>query len=143
MIFFHRNHIILYVNVCFVSMTTNLGYRISSNNSRRRLLCFPKSHYGSWFFAQKGGDYSREAIILNIAHWKSCPKYFALVLQIWFLDCFSMSISSALELESSLMSFAASDSTSTWQGGNTRKRKWRKVGGGDYPSRAITLNISV
>ena len=54
------------------------------------------------FFAQKGGDYSREVIILNIAHWllKSCPKYFVLVLQIWFLDYFSMSISSALELES-------------------------------------------
>ena len=103
---------------------------ISSNNSRRRLLCSSKSHYGSWFFAHKGGDYSREAIILNIAHWKSCPKYFVLVLQIWFLDYFSMSISSALELESSLMSFVASDSTSTRQGGGTRKRKWRKVGGG-------------
>ena len=38
MIFFHISHIILYVNVCFVSMTTNLGYRISSNNSRRRLF---------------------------------------------------------------------------------------------------------
>ena len=24
-----------------------------------------------FFFAQKGGDYSREAIILNIAHWES------------------------------------------------------------------------
>ena len=34
------------------------------------------------FFAHKGGDYSREgdhlreAIISNIAYWKSCPKYF-------------------------------------------------------------------
>ena len=34
-----------------------------------------------FFFAQKGGDYSREgdysrgAIISNIAHWKSCLKY--------------------------------------------------------------------
>ena len=65
------------------------------------------------FFAQKEGDYSRAAIILNIAHWKSCSKYFALVLQIWFLDYFSMSIFSALELESSLMSFVESDSTST------------------------------
>ena len=33
-----------------------------------------------FFFAQKGGDYSREAdylreaTISNIAHWKSCPK---------------------------------------------------------------------
>ena len=30
------------------------------------------------FFAQKGGDFSREAIIWNIAHWKSCAKYFVL-----------------------------------------------------------------
>ena len=37
-----------------------------------------------FFFAQNGnggdylgeGNYSREAIISNIAHWKSCPKYF-------------------------------------------------------------------
>ena len=37
------------------------------------------------FFALKEGDYlregdnSREAIILNIAHWKLCPKYFVLL----------------------------------------------------------------
>ena len=35
---------------------------VSSNNSRAPL-----------FFAQKGGDYSREAIISNSAYWKSCP----------------------------------------------------------------------
>ena len=40
--------------------------RISSSNSRRRLL---------FFFALKGGYYLWEAAILNIAHWKSCPKY--------------------------------------------------------------------
>ena len=34
------------------------------------------------------------------------------MLQIWFLDYFSMSISSPSELEWSLMSFAASESTS-------------------------------
>ena len=52
---------------------------------------------------------------------------------IWFLDYFSMSISvqSASELESSLMSFAISDSTSTWQGGDTRKRKLREEWGGE------------
>ena len=32
------------------------------------------------FFAPKGGDYSREAIISDIVHWKSCPKYFVLPL---------------------------------------------------------------
>ena len=26
-----------------------------------------------------GGDYSGEAIISNIAHWKSCRKYFVLL----------------------------------------------------------------
>lgn len=37
------------------------------------------------FFAPKGGGYSREgdssreAILLNIAHWKSCPIYFVLL----------------------------------------------------------------
>ena len=50
-------------------------YRISLNNSLGQFISF---------FAQKGGDYSREgdylreAIISNIAHWKSCPKYFVL-----------------------------------------------------------------
>ena len=42
------------------------GYRISSNNTAG----------GDYFsFAQKGGDYSREAIISNVGQWKSCPKY--------------------------------------------------------------------
>ena len=36
---------------------------------------FPRIIAGSPFFAHKGGDYSREAIISNIAYWKSCPKY--------------------------------------------------------------------
>ena len=31
------------------------------------------------FFAPKGGDYSRETIISNTAHWKSFPKYFVLL----------------------------------------------------------------
>ena len=30
-------------------------------------------------FASKGGDYSRGAVISNIAHLKSCPKYFVLL----------------------------------------------------------------
>ena len=95
-----------------------------------------------------GGDYySREAIILNIAHWKLCPKCFVLfshwkkkgitsnklnmgfsVFQIWFLDYFSMSMSSASELESSPMGFAASSSTSSWQGRD--KWKWLQEGWG-------------
>ena len=39
-------------------------YRISSNKSRGAIIIF---------LAQKGSDYSREVIILNIAHWKSFP----------------------------------------------------------------------
>ena len=50
-------------------------YRTSLNNSLGQFISF---------FAQKGGNYSREGdylrekIISNIAHWKSCPKYFVL-----------------------------------------------------------------
>ena len=91
-------------------------------------------------FAQKGGDYSREgnylreAIYPNIAPWKLCPKYFVLlsqalnqkmitsnqlntwafyVFQISFLDSFSVSISTVSELESLVIGFAGSDSTSS------------------------------
>ena len=41
------------------------GYCISLNNTWRRLF--------------KGRNYSRVAVISNIAHWKLCPKYFVLV----------------------------------------------------------------
>ena len=49
------------------------------------------------------------------------------------------------------MSFAASDSTYTWQGGDTEKEKMTIArrcvcvlrGGGDYSREAIGLNISV
>ena len=57
---------------------------------------------------------------------------------IWFLDYFSMSISSRPQR---LMSFAIWDSTSTWQGGDKRKRKvregWGGGEGGDYSREAI------
>ena len=44
-----------------------------------------------------------------------------------------MSISSASDLDLSLISFAGSDSTLTWQGGDKRKRKRQEgLGGGDY-----------
>ena len=48
------------------------------------------------------------------------------------------------QLELSLISFAGSDSTLTWQGGDKRKRR-RQEGrrGGDYSREAITLNIFV
>ena len=45
-------------------------YRISSNNSQG----------DNYFLSHQKGtdDYLREATILNIAPWKSCPKYFVL-----------------------------------------------------------------
>ena len=70
----------------------------------------------------------------------------------WFLDYLSLSISSASELEWSLMSFATPDSTSRsfhLRGRGFKKQKMaRRVGGrggggGDYLRKAIILNISV
>jgi len=42
-------------------------------NQEEKVTVFPQIIAGG---AQKGGDYWTEAIISNIAHWKSCPKYF-------------------------------------------------------------------
>ena len=69
----------------------------------------------------------------------------------WFLDYLSLSISSASELEWSLMSFVTPDSTSRsfhLRGRGFKKEKMaRRVGGrgggGDYLRKAIILNISV
>ena len=47
-------------------------YRTSPNNSRGDDMIIS-------LFASKRGDYSREAVISNIAHLKSCPKYFVLL----------------------------------------------------------------
>ena len=58
------------------------NYGISSNNSRGQEPQWLLSGAIISFFAHKGGDYSRksdylrEAIISNIAYWKSCPKYY-------------------------------------------------------------------
>ena len=71
------------------------------------------------------------------------------MLQIWFLDYFSMSISSASELESSPMSFAASDSTSTWKGGIWERADGEKLlggrggGGCDYSRKAINRGMAI
>ena len=54
-----------------------------------------------------------------------------LALQIWFLDYFSVSRSSAPELESFCRSLAHQiDSTLALQGGEKRKRRWREGWGG-------------
>ena len=68
------------------------------------------------------------------------------MLQIWFVDYLSLSISSASELEWSLMSFATPDSTIvhlTGRGFKKEKMAKRVGGGGDYLRKAIILNISV
>ena len=58
------------------------NYGISSNNSRMQEPQWLLSGAIISFFAHKGSDYSREgdylreAIISNIAYWKSSPKYF-------------------------------------------------------------------
>ena len=52
---------------------------------------FPQIIAGAiFFFASKGSDHLREAIISNIAHWKSYPKYFVLLsnkLNVGFFEC--------------------------------------------------------
>ena len=61
--------------------------------------------------------------------------------QIWFYVYFSMAISSATELESSLISFAGSDSTLTRQGVDKKGKKAIGLGGwggeGDYSREEI------
>ena len=54
-----------------------------------------------------------------------------------------MSVSLASELYLSLISFAGSDCTSTWQRGCKRKKRWREGwGGGRLFEEAIMLNTS-
>ena len=92
----------------------SIKYRISLNNSRGWLLIF---------FAEKGGNYSREAIISNIADWKSCPKYYIFSFPLnkkiitsnklnmgFLIKCskFSSLSDKFLELESPLISFSGS-----------------------------------
>ena len=45
------------------------------------ITVFPQIIAGDdyFFFRIRRGDYSREAVI-NIAHWKSCPQYFVLLI---------------------------------------------------------------
>ena len=81
------------------------------------------------FFIPKGGDYSREGDYFKYSHWKSCPKYFCLIisnkLNIYGpFKCseFSSLINFQSFVELSLISFAESDSSSTRQGGDNRRR---------------------
>ena len=52
-----------------------------------------------------------------------------------------MSISSASEFELSLISFAGSDSTSTWQGEGKKKQRMARDVGDDYSRKAINRQM--
>ena len=58
---------IFWQNQTHLSLYSRLPDHISSNNSRGAIISL---------FASDGGDYLMEVIISNIAHGKSCPKYF-------------------------------------------------------------------
>ena len=57
-------------------MAIIFNYRFSSNISRGNYFFFRKKRGRD--YSSREGDYSMEAIISNIAHWKSYPKYFVL-----------------------------------------------------------------
>ena len=122
-------------------------YRNSLNNSRRRFFFFTPKR-GRLFKGRQlfdGGDYfkhcSLEVVFFLFSHeinkWSHQINWTCtfLVLQIWFLDYLSLSISSASELEWSLMSFATPDSSSRsfhLTGRGFKKEKMARRGGGDY-----------
>ena len=70
-IYLHAYYYMYLLHHIVRDLTKNDKYCISSNNSPGAINFF--------FFAPKGGDYSREAIISNISHRRSCPKYFVLL----------------------------------------------------------------
>ena len=89
------------------------------------------------YFAQKGGDYSRKAIISNIAYRKSCPKdvVFFIFKKIITLNKLNMGFLSVPNLVPWLFfrawivtDLAGSGTASTWQGGDKRKRRYGKRG---------------
>ena len=54
-----------------------LKYRISSNNSRGDYFYFRTKKRGN--YSKAGNYYQMEAIISNIPHRRTCPKYFVLL----------------------------------------------------------------
>ena len=103
-----------------------------------------------FFFPTKRSQLFEGTIISNIAHWRSCPRYFVILLNrqlitsnkqnmgflsvpnlvIWLI--FNANILGT-RARLSLISFVGSGSTATWQGGDKRKRRWREGWGwGDY-----------
>ena len=127
-------------------------YRISLNNSRGRLLLFSHNY-------SREGNYFREAIILNIAHWKSSTKYFVLFSH--WINKWSHQINWTwaflvlprlvpwLPFIVNILSIRAWMVTGEFchtslQGGDLTNRRWKEGwGGGDYLRKAIIWNISV
>ena len=94
-----------------------------------------------FFFAQKGGDYLREVIISNIAHWKSFVL-FVIKLKNNHIGLTEHGLFSTLinfySLNHHWSVSHESHCTSTWQGGNKRKRRWwEEQRGGNYSREAI------
>ena len=117
-------------------------HHISSNKNSRRWILF--------FSPPIGGDYSRDAIISNIAHWKSCTKIFCFIIP---LNSKKIIISNKLN-----MGFLSVPNLIHWLIFNVNNlgiRDWiitdqlcwikerRGVGGGDYSREGIILSISV
>ena len=110
--------------------------RISLNNSRGRLF--------------EGGDYF-SCCSLEVVPYISCfiiPLNQTIItsnkLNTGLLSVPNSVPGLIFRVKSSKISFAGSDSTSTWQGGDKRKRRWWEGwGGGDYSREATILNISI
>ena len=133
--------------LCWTKAEANMAdcvtqrHHISSNkNSRGRIFFSPPI----------GGDYSREAIISNIAHWKSCTKILCFIIP---LNSKKIIISNKLN-----MGFLSVPNLIHWLIFNVNNlgiRAWiitdqlcwikerRGVGGGDHSREGITLSISV
>ena len=100
-----------------------------------------------WLFEGRrlfnGGDYFKYCI----AHWKSCPlSHWNIMTTYELFKCYKFGSLINFQcqyfrrqLELSLISFAGSDSTLTWQGGDKRKRRRQEGQGGDYSREAITV----
>ena len=104
-----------------------------------------------YFLSTKRSQLFEGAIISNIGHWRSCPKYFVLLfhsnrklitsnklgflivpnLVIWLI--FNVNILGVR----AWISFAWSGSTATWKGGDKKREDGERVGVGDYSREAI------
>ena len=100
-----------------------------------------RGDYYILFSHKKGAIIWGRRLFQIIAQWRLCPKYF---FQIWFLDEFPglniLGVRAWIVTDHS----AGSDSTSSWQGGYKRKRRWREGWRvGDYLREAINQGTAI